>query len=51
MEEMKIRFEVGINNDSTSLNKDEYMDKINKSIRQAEFRKTIKLEKNQQKVF
>jgi len=50
LEEMKVRFEMGIT-DETFLTEDEFIAKIDKSIRQAESGKTKKLPKSQQKEF
>ena len=51
LEEMKVRFEIGKSDDETSLSKDEFIAKIDKSILQADSGKTKKLTKDQQKKF
>ena len=51
LEEMKVRFEIGKSDDQTFLTKNEFIAKIDKSIKQAESGKTQKLSKDQQKQF
>ena len=51
LEEMKVRFEIGKSDESTVLTEDEFISKIDKSINQAEYGKTKKLSKNEQKKF
>ena len=51
LEEMKVRFEVGRNDEKIALSKNEYIAKIDKSLKQAESRKTKILEKDKQKEF
>jgi len=49
LEEMKIRFKVEKSDDETLLSKNEFVTKIEKSIKQAESGLTVTLTKNQQK--
>jgi len=51
LEEMKIQFEIASTKDETSLNEEEYYAKLDKSISQAEARKTKCLPKEKQKEF
>lgn len=51
LEEMKVRFEVGKSDDQTLLTENEFIEKIDKSIKQADSGKTKKLAKNEQKQF
>lgn len=51
LEEMKVRFEVGKSDDQTLLTENEYIEKIDKSIQQADSGKTKKLAQNEQKQF
>jgi hypothetical protein len=49
LEEMKIRFKIEKSDDETLLSKNEFVAKIEKSIKEAESGLTVKLTKNQQK--
>ena len=51
LEEMKVRFEVGKSEDQTLLTENEFIEKIDKSIKQADSGKTKKLSQNEQKQF
>lgn len=51
LEEMKVRFEVGKTNDETYLTEEEFIAKIDKSIKEAKSGKVKKLSKDQQKEF
>ncbi len=51
LEEMKVRFEVGKSDDQTLLTENEFIEKIDKSIQQADSGKTKKLAQNEQKQF
>jgi hypothetical protein len=51
LEEMKIRYELLKNEKKISFTEDEFITKIDKSLRQAASGKIIKLEKDQQKEF
>jgi hypothetical protein len=51
LEEMKIRFEIGKSNDETLLSEEEFINKIDKSIKQADAGKTKKLSNKDQKEF
>ena len=51
LEEMKVRFEVGTSNENALLTENEFIAKIDKSIREAESGKTKKLIQNEQKQF
>ena len=51
LEEMKIRFEISNLDEKTLLSKKEFFAKIDKSITQAEYGKTISLPKDKQKEF
>ena len=51
LEEMKVRFEVGSSDKNTLLTENEFLEKIDKSIREAESGKTKKLMLNEQKQF
>lgn len=51
LEEMKVWFEIGKSDDETLLTEKEFIAKIDKSIKQAESGKTIKLAKDKQKEF
>lgn len=51
LEEMKVRFEVGRSDDETLLSENEFIAKIDKSIKQAESGNTKKLTEDQQKEF
>lgn len=51
LEEMKVRFEVGRNDDQALLTENEYISKIDRSLEQAQSGKTKKLDKDQQKEF
>lgn len=51
LEEMKIRYEVVKNEEKSAFTEDEFIAKIDKSLRQVASGKTIQLEKNQQKEF
>ena len=49
LEEMKIRFKIEKSDDETLLSKNEFVAKIEKSIKEAESGLTVKLTKNKQK--
>lgn len=51
LEEMKVRFEMGQNDENVLLTEKEYVDKIDKSLQQAASGQTKKLDKKQQKEF
>ena len=51
LEEMKVRFEMGKSDEQTFLTEDEFIAKIDKSIKQAESGKTKNLAQNKQKKF
>ena len=51
LEEMKVRFEVGKNDEQVGLSESEYIAKIDKSLKQAESGETKTLEKDQQREF
>ena len=51
LEEMKVRFEMAQNDEDLLLTEKEYVDKIDKSLQQAELGQTQKLDKNQQREF
>ena len=51
LEEMKVRFEVGTSSENSLLTENEFIAKIDKSIREAESGKTKKLIQNEQKQF
>jgi hypothetical protein len=51
LEEMKVRFEVGKSDEKTLLTENEFISKIDKSIKQAESGKTKKIAQNEQKQF
>lgn len=51
LEEMKVRFEVGESDDQNLLTENEFIEKIDKSIQQADSGKTKKLAQNEQKQF
>ena len=51
LEEMKVRFEMGITDSQTKLSRNEFIAKIDKSVKQADSGKTKELAKNQQKEF
>lgn len=51
LEEMKVRFEVGTSSENSLLTENEFIAKIDKSIREAESGKTKKLMQNEQKQF
>lgn len=51
LEEMKIRYEVVKNEEKSAFTEDEFISKIDKSLRQAASGKTIQLEKDEQKEF
>ena len=51
LEEMKVRFEIKKSDNQTLLTENEFLKKIDKSIKQAESVKTKKLTKVQQKQF
>ena len=51
LEEMKVRFEVEKSNDESFLTENEFIAKIDKSIKQAESGKAKKLSKDNQKEF
>ena len=51
LEEMKVRFEVGKSDDQTLLTENEFIEKIDKSIQQADSGKTKKLAQSEQKQF
>ncbi|MDR6969622.1 uncharacterized protein YlxP (DUF503 family) [Flavobacterium arsenatis] len=51
LKEMKVRFEIGISDEQTLLSENEFIAKIDKSIKQAESGKTNKLTSEQQKQF
>ena len=51
LEEMKVRFEMGQNNEQVLLTEKEYVAKIDKSLQQAVSGQTKKLDKKQQKEF
>lgn len=49
LEEMKVRFVVGKNDEPVLLSENDFFAKIDKSLKQAESGKTIKIGKDQQK--
>ncbi len=49
LEEMKVRFEIGRSDEQTLLSENEFIAKIDKSIKQADSGQTIKLAKDKQK--
>lgn len=51
LEEMKVRFEMGRNDQDVLLTEKEYVAKIDKSLQQAASGQTKKLDKKQQKEF
>jgi hypothetical protein len=51
LKEMKVRFEVGKSDEQTLLTEDEFIAKIDKSIKQAESGRTKNLAQNKQKQF
>lgn len=51
LEEMKVRFEMGRNDENVLVTEKEYVDKIDKSLQQAASGQTKKLDKKQQKEF
>ena len=51
LEEMKVSFEVGKSDDRSLLAENEFVSKIDKSIKQAESGKTKQITKDQQKAF
>jgi hypothetical protein len=51
LEEMKVRFEMGRNDDDMLLTEKEYVAKIDKSLQQAALGETKKLDENQQREF